>query len=220
MSDELLAMLEPKSQKFSIGRGGVPALTVIDIAAALGMGADKFCAAAFQITRGGSLHGFEQFDEMLAGRQFGEWRERAERMVDAQLAVAVSAGFFAKLGGRAYHAKMMLDGARAAMWPALNDYEGKYKAVRRAVVAELRMPRTCPVCTGKKFIQIDDGPRVECAECHGEGNVPISGRQRSLAIQVDASRYTRVWRKVYEWTYRCVADAATAGRSQFNEALE
>jgi len=222
MSDELLAMLEAKSPKFTPGRGGVPELTALDVAGALGMGADKFAMLAFQLTRGGSLHAFEQFDEMLACRQFGEWRERAERLIEAQLAIAAAKYLLAKIAGKAKHAQMMMEGARAGMWPALNDFEGKYQAIRRAVVAELRMPRICPICQGTKEITLKapESKIVACNECRGLGFLPVFDRSRAQAIKIDVSNYNRTWRKVYEWTYQLVADAAVTGREQFSESLK
>ena len=215
MSDELLAMLEARSPKFTPGRGGVPELTALDVASALGMGADKFASLAFQIVRGGSVHMFPQVDELLACHQFGEWRERAERMVDAQLKVACAH----RSGQGLQHAKLELEGARAAMWPPLNDYDGRYEMIRRAVVAELRFPRICQMCQGTKHIT-KDSRVIDCTECRAAGVIPISDRQRAIAMKVDHANYLRAWRPVYEWTYWHVSDAVITGREEFEAALK
>jgi len=215
MSDELLAMLEPRSPGLTQGRGGIPEITALDVAGALGCAQDKFASACFQIVRGGSLHNFPHVDELLACRQFVEWRERAERLINAQIKVAAAH----RMGRGAQHAKLEIEGARAAMWPALDDYGGKYEMIRRAVVAELRFPRICPLCNGTSEIT-RESRIVPCTECDARGVLPISDRQRALAMKIDHTNYLRSWRKVYEWTYRLVSDSVATGREEFEAALK
>jgi hypothetical protein len=216
MIDELLARLEPTACKFDIGRGGIPQLTPQDIAAALGLCEDKFAVAIYQAVVGGSFD-WPSVDKVIASAQFEEWRNRADRMVNAQLAKA-AAGLAprAERAERSGHADMLLAGARAAMWPQL--VESVYSAMRRALVAELRASRICPTCNGRLSVLVDNR-MIECETCLATGRVAISNRQRAAALGVIPSSYERTWRPVYEWMYRMLSNAVERGRRQFSDAL-
>lgn len=219
MIDELLGKLEPASVKFGIGRGGLPELTPQDVAAALGMCEDRFAATIFHVTAGGTIADWQGIDRMLAELQFGEWRKRADRLLNAQLAKAS-----ANISGAAQNAElhtradMLLAGARAAMWPAL--IEATYAKMRKALIAELRASRTCQACQGRGTLMVD--AVVEgCRACLATGMAFVSDRQRAEMIGVDHSTYRRNrWKAVYEWMYRELIDAAANGREQFEKAVD
>jgi hypothetical protein len=216
MIDELLARLEVSTVKYGGGRGGISELTPQDIAAALGMCQDRFAASIFQVAAGITFDVVET-DKMVAAAQFEEWRNRADRMVNAQLVKAQAA--IAPKSERAaamQHADMVLSGARAAMWPQL--VEHVYAAMRKALLAELRASRICHVCNGRGSVQVE-GLICECVNCLATGKTAVSNRQRATMLGIAQSSYERTWRPVYEWMYRMLADAVVRGREQFAVAV-
>jgi hypothetical protein len=219
MIDELLGRLEVGTVKYGMGRGGIPQLTPQDIAAALGMCEDRFAATIFHVSAGGTVSDWQGIDRMVAEMQFGEWRNRADRLVNAQLAKA--AAFVAPQEDRdELHARadMMMAGARAAMWPSL--IEATYSAMRKALIAELRATRVCSSCKGHGCVQVGTSVKP-CEHCLGTGLTFISDRQRAQMLGIDHSTYRRGgWKLAYEWMYRALIDAAARGRDQFSTALE
>lgn len=219
MIDELLGMLEPSTVKLGMGRGGIPTLTAQDIDIALADCPDKFAAMMYLAASGGSMCNWAEIDRLLAAAQFAEWRNRADRMLTAQLLKAEANVSGAASGDETHiRADMMLAGARAAMWPAL--IEETYAAMRKALIAELRSSRACPTCTGRSFVMAE-AKMQQCVECLGSGRVHVSDRQRAEMIGMDHSSYRRSgWKKAYEWMYRMLIDAIALGRAQFAEAME
>lgn len=213
--DELLGRLEATTIKFDLGRGGLPTLTPQDIAAALGMCEDKEAARVYQAFVSETADPRE-LDMLVASIQFEEWRNRADRMLEAQLAVAAAGMAQAGRNDAKRHAKLMLDGAKAAMWPAL--VEETYAAMRRTLIAEFRQPKICPVCNGRKSVKNGD-LLVECIACLGTGRAAISNRSRAAGMRIDNAAYIRTWGKVYDWTYRRINDLIADGRSSFSKAL-
>lgn len=132
----LLARLNPKGQSFgNAGFGGVPERTPADIAAALsmvppGLGRELLCHVCWEDA---ARRNADQLDQMLMAAQLGEWRDRADALITAQLMQA-SAGSSAH---RLRRAEQSMTEAKAKMWPALGAGD-TYAAVRRSVLSELR----------------------------------------------------------------------------------
>lgn len=229
---ELVAKLNPGAVRLDGGgRGGVPEYTAQDIAAALGMiGNDKdlpapvranlifarevFCAVWWP---DGARLVWRELDAILAARQFGEWRERADALVTAQLAVAQAAmRDGAEALAQLRRAEAWLERARGVMWPALG--EPTYALIRSAVIEEMRATRTCTACNGRATVRTGELV-VACQTCVGSGRLPISDARRAASIQRNEGSYRRTWRDVYEWTLRMVADADREGRDALRERL-
>jgi hypothetical protein len=229
---ELVARLNPGSVRLDGGgRGGVPEYTAQDIAAAIGMiGNDPnkpagdnerlsfareiFCAIWWP---DGARLVWRELDAMIAARQFGEWRERADAMVTAQLAVAQAAMWDgADAITQLRRAEVLLRRARDAMWPSLGDES--YALTRAAVIEEMRATRTCPDCNGRGSARAEELV-VVCAGCMGSGRLPVSDAKRARAIQRKEGAYRNSWRDVYEWTMRLIADAERDGRTALVDTL-
>lgn len=219
MVDELLAMLEPSTVKLGGGRGGIPSLTAQDISAAIAYCPDKFGATIYVAASGGSMVNWDEIDRLLATAQFTEWRNRADRLLTAQLVKAEADYSGASKGSEVWQrANMMLTGAKEATWPALIDKT--YAAMRKALIAELRSSRACPTCCGRRFV-MDEAKMLECRECLGSGLVHVSDRQRADMMGIDHSTYRRSgWKASYEWMYRMLLDSIARGRAQFAEAMD
>jgi hypothetical protein len=214
---ELVAKLNPGIARLDGGgRGGLPEYTAQDIAAAIGMvpnilARNVFCAVWWP--DGGHLI-WKQLDTQLAMLQFGEWRERADALVTAQLALAHAQ--FREDAMAVTRAELMLTRSRAAMWPPLHDQS--YAAVRMAAVVELRAPRTCPECNGRGTMK-DGDLVISCSGCGGHGKVSVSDAKRAGWLKRNESSYRRHWRDVYEWTFAEVSDAEKEGRAGIEIAL-
>jgi hypothetical protein len=225
---ELVARLNPGSVRLDGGgRGGIPEYTAQDIAAAIGMACndpdkpldelarEMFCAVWWP---DGAELVWHRLDALLAAAQFGEWRERLDELVIAQIAMAQARVEERKSRQKAIErAEGMLIRAREAMWPALS--ESAYAAVRKAVVAELRAPRTCPVCHGRGQVK-SETLVVSCAPCAGTGRVAISNAQRARMLERNESTYRRAWLDVYEWTFGHASSAELRGRAAIAERLD
>jgi hypothetical protein len=215
MIDELLGRLEATTVKFDLGRGGLPTLTPQDIAAALGMCQDKRAAKVYQCFAGETADP-KELDFIVATIQFEEWRNRADRMLEAQLAVASADMASNGRQDAKRRAKLLMDGAKAALWPPL--VEETYAAMRKTLINELRRPKICPVCNGRKAIKNGD-LLVECLACLGTGKAATSNRRRAVEMHIDNAAYIRTWGKVYDWTYRRINDLIADGRASFRKAL-
>jgi hypothetical protein len=216
IAEKKLALLNPTTTRYgAVGGGGKPEETPQDIAAALGMMGDSFarevlCAVGWP---DGARLSTKQLDDMLAVRQFGEWKERMDRVTTGQLAVVQAE---IAMNGRLAQAKGMLAASLSAMWPPL--VQDRYRSVRHAAMLELVSPNTCRECRGHPVISVA-GETLECEACDGRGSVPISDRERARRIGVNWSSFKRHWRTVYEWTFGVLSDALTEGRRQFAAAL-
>ena len=211
---ELLAKMAEKPGSL-IASSGKPIVDWTDVSGALSFVDDKFCADMFALIEGPTLRSWRRCDGLIEARQFAEWRERAERFVTAQIAEAAAQRYLS--WRNAMHADLMLQGAKAALWPSLR--APQWANIRAIVVAELRGRSLCGVCNGRREIIIDQRP-TKCPACNGFGRERISDRKRAEQIAIDQSNYVRNWRPVYEWTYNLVNDAARIGRADFNPVGE
>jgi hypothetical protein len=209
---KLMGRLNATTCRFDIGRGGIPELTAQDIAGALGMIRDEFAREVFCAVwwPDGAKLMAKELDRIIAVMQFAEWKDRFERMLDAQLKVAQ-----AELRNdrrEVYAARAALEHAKSEMWPALR--EDAYRLVRLAAVEELRTPKSCTGCQGRGTAAVGELV-VTCEACDGSGVMPVSNRRRAASLRINESTYRRVWQPVYEWTYRRVSDAEHAGAREF-----
>jgi hypothetical protein len=214
---ELVAKLNAGSARLDGGgRGGVPEYTAQDIAAAIGMVSDVlarnvFCAVWWP--DGGHLT-WKQLDSQLAMLQFGEWRERADALVTAQLVHAQA--LYREDEAAVSRAAIQLTRARASMWPPL--HEDAYREVRMAVIVELRATRTCPACNGRGTLR-DRDLVIACGSCGGGGKIAVSDAKRAAWLKRNESTYRRNWRDVYEWTFTEVSEIEKKGREAIEIAL-
>jgi hypothetical protein len=216
---ELMARLNAASPNLMGGRGGIPEYTAQDIAAAVGMVPDTFAREVFCAVwwPDGARLVWRALDARIAAAQFEQWRERAEKLVDAQLLEAQLEFLPAEARKAGEHrAELALAHAKASLWPALGD--PIYGDIRKAAVIELRSPRVCPACKGRATA-IDGKLVIACEACSGRGRIAVSDSQRALMIDRNESSYRRTWKDVYEWTFRLLLDAEATARAAFAESL-
>jgi hypothetical protein len=212
----LLARLNAKNARFDIGSGGTPELTPSMIAGAIalvpaGLGRELLCRLWWP---DGAQLSESDIDQLLCEAQLGEWRERMDAMVTAQLAVAYAEN--QPLAAR-QRAGNRLDAARARMWPRIGP-GSCYADIRRAVLAEMTAECLCEKCGGRGFI-LASAKIVICGTCKGGGRVRISNRQRAKAIGRDESTYREIWHPVYEWTLHLCEDVLEPAEKAFGAAV-
>lgn len=220
----LLARLNPGTIRYDIGRGGVAALTNIDIAGALGFVSNKFgreilchCwwPAGAELTAA-------QLDEALAEkvRQEMDRLQRARQIAALDLHIAQE-NLAAKRAPTArdrmdvLQRQRALDDAKEWEWPT---GPAVYVRIRRAVLDELCKPGHCQLCAGRGTVMVEQTVS-DCPACTGSGTSPASARSRARALGVDHSRYLRLWYKPYEWTLALASDASNEAAAQLKRAL-
>ncbi|UGB46977.1 hypothetical protein LQ772_06715 [Frateuria edaphi] len=205
---KLMARLNAKNVRFDAGSGGTPELTPADISAALamvppGLGRELLCRVWWP--DGAALTSHE-LRMLLDGALFGEWRERADAMVIAQIRVA-TAGESTTRQRMARHA---LDGAKARMWPSIGE---TYARLRDTVVEELCDPRLCPDCKGHGHTTTRDIERA-CTRCEGSGHVARGPTWRAERLGMKHPSYLALWDEPYRWLLaRCTDELQDADRA-------
>lgn len=209
-----MARLNPPNVRYDIGRGGLPELTAQDIAAAIamtrpGLGRELICRLWWP---DGAALAPKEIDSLLMEVQLGEWRDRADALVTAQLRVEMASGSTARL-----RANRDLEDARGRMWPQLGG-DSKYAIVREAVLTEMSATCRCSACGGRGFVMVEDKMGL-CSTCAGSGRVQVSDRARAAMLRTDVSNYTRRWRAVYEWTLDLCTQLVDPARREFERRL-
>lgn len=202
----LCARLNEKTVRFDTGRGGLPTLTPQDVAAGIamvpaGLGRELLCAvwwpAGAALTAG-------ELDTLMIEAQLGEFRERMDKMVTAQIREHV-----ARRGPGRHEAVMNLERARAQMWPHIDD---TYRLIRRAVLLELREPRNCPDCSGTGYVVVKGG-RNACERCAGGGKTMRGPVWRAEQLDMTHQSFRARWQAPYLWLLdHCVGELLAAER--------
>lgn len=221
---KLLARLNPTSIRYDVGRGGMPELTSIDIAGALGfvknkLGREVLCHCYWP---GGAQLSEQGLDDLLALRM----REEMERLrfsrqrADLDLHIAqenIEARRHVSSNDRQELVWCMrrAEAAREEDWPVGPQV---YVRIRRAVLDELKEPRCCSNCGGRGEVVENDLVKA-CEKCDGAGAVAVSDMGRAKTIGVDKSRYSRLWHRPFDWTFALASDASAQAARELWAAL-
>lgn len=208
----LLARLNAKNVRFDVGSGGQAELTPQDIAASIafvppGLGRELMCRIWWP--DGARLTGRE-LDAELVGIQFGEFRDRMDRMVTAQLRYATARNDIDRR-----RAQNAIESAREAMWPSI---DGTYDLIRKAVVNELIDPRICPDCSGRGHVSKNSLVSI-CSRCSGGGRVRRGPTWRAAQLHMKHSSYLQTWQLPYEWMFATCSDAIHSAVRKMREAV-
>lgn len=225
VSLEALAMLNPKTIRYNIGRGGMPELTSEDVAAALGMvpnalGRELLIHCYWP---DGAARAAGKLDGIVCLLLHEEITRRAHRYQSATLALNMARD---RASGHrktptAEQAEIRrlecaLSDARADMWPMVPE---RWWRLRQAVLDELAGNSLCPACGGRGHVQAD-ALQVRCEACGGSGIAAVSDAARAAAIGVSRQKYAdNGWRGMYEWLYSQLVDARADAARAFLAAL-
>lgn len=207
-----LAKLNPKNVRFDVGAGGIPELTPQDIAAALafvpsGLGRELLCRVWWPDGAALTKH---ELDYHLVSMQFGEWRERMDALVTAQLRLATASN-----DAQRRRAKIGIEEAQARMWPQI---DGTFEKIRIGVLTELAEPRNCPDCRGRG-IMVKRELAIDCDRCKGSGQIARGPVWRADALGMKHSSYLQRWVEPYEWLLSQCTDALAKATREFNHVL-
>lgn len=224
---EKLARLNPSNVRFDVGRGGgIPELTNIDIAGALGMipaGLGREVLEACWWPDGAALRRHKLRDAVIALVE-PEIRRQRNRLWEAGLDLQLAKQAAAWSGsGMTHEQRVALDQARSRYeqvqgqcWP--KSTMDSLPTLTGAVLSEIAKANHCEVCTGRGERLVGETVRV-CTECGGRGIVPVSDRRRAKAIGRDVAAYQRTWRPVYLWLLDQMRDAEQQAARELAGAL-
>jgi hypothetical protein len=227
---ERMAMLNAKTVRFDVGRGGVPNLTPQDLAAAVGM-CKRFIDDPHEAELAPAvfwwLYGPEGVKNYSGGKDaralvldevYKEFEARYQAAAIARLAVH-NLEFDAPESRRVQpdyereleRAKSAMRQVHSTCWPARD--MSIYRRIVDTVALEFRTPRQCPECEGRTFTMIGNVRQV-CVRCSGIGLVGLPSTWRAAQLRMDVDRFKKTWRVVYEWVLNYVdALQVTAARA-------
>lgn len=224
---EVLARLYPTTVRFNVGRGGgVPELTNIDIAGALGMvpaGLGREVLEACWWPDGAALRRHKLRDAVLSvvGPEITrQTRKVTEASLDLQLAEAALLWSNRACNGSSIDevamCKQRLSAARAQCWP--NNTIKRLPLIAKAIIQEMRGGK-CQVCHGTGLVLGQNSGPI-CSSCGGRGISGVHDSWRAAAIEVDPSDYPKRWKRVYEWLFVKMRDAEANAAAEFGAALQ
>lgn len=216
-SAELLARLNPTTCRLDVGRGGVPELTNIDIAGALGMVRHKLGRSVLEATAWdrNAPGVMRDLRAILAKRIERRMREAAEAVIDAELAE-----FAAEMAGDETEIRLARQSHERAKLGLLPANRENVRKVLDLVLTEFVHPNLCPICHGRKEF-VNGALVVECHACGQTGRVSVTDEIRAKAIGMSCSG----WRKsrergLHAWLCRLLGEAAYTAEGQLSDALE
>ncbi len=225
---ELMGRLGPTTVKFDTGRGGVPALTNQDIAAALGMvpaGLGRELLEALWWPESGARRS-QRVRQAVIALVAPEYIRQQQALSLARTEFGIAKACMGWAGGAVTDAQRVersraeakLEAVRALCWP--NNTMEQLGALTAAVISEMAGAENCDACDGRRVQAAHDGSGVvQCECCDGTGLEALSGRKRAIAIGADKSAYQRFWQPVYEWMLERMRGAEREAAEAFNRAL-
>lgn len=206
---EMLCRLNPKTARFDIGSGGIHELTDQDIAAALGMVANKFGARMLLRMHAPEMVDWYKLDMEVFDIVRREYQRREDDRVNADLRLLMR--------GQRGSPRDLASSLDGPAWPAFKT--GRYMALSRAVVQEVIHGDACQVCKGQQRVMlVTTGEVIVCGHCKGSGVEPEPARQRSRRMGIHHSRFP-AWAAPYRWAHSEVLAATIEASQQFRSAL-
>ena len=207
MIDEKLAMLNPATCRFDLGRGGIPALTPQDLAAAIGMTPDGLGRELLIASGWPDASDTRRIVGLACALAEVEMRRQVEERTRE---------------GMRYALDRWHDGHRARPMQAIPGWPRtaceRMPAIAVACAAEATQRALCPDCDGRGHRMLD-ALSVPCTTCRASGIVPVSDRARARMIGIDESTYRRDgWALVYGWMLRTMMDALLDARRSLRRA--
>lgn len=216
---EMLAMLNEPTAKLSSVRAGVPFILPCDIAACLGFIENKFGCAILEYLYVDSARyvASETVERMFSDIMHKEMRRQRLEEQKARLDLEIARE---NLEARRRSSTLDLieiqrlerkhELLKSQLWPISAEIHVK---IRRIVLEELRGRAVCKICNGNGFLLSNLGLKVKCKSC------AKSDGKKSRALGRDKSRYSRIWRPVYEYAYQAAKYAHDEAHKQFSDAM-
>jgi hypothetical protein len=211
---ELVTRLNAKTCRFDVGSGGTKEMTDQDIAAALGMVANKLGADVMCYLHWPDGIDRAAFEVGLLQKVRLECHKRAEEVVNAELRYMMHQG----RNGTLRNLQQVTAG-RSALWPMF-DAENLPRYVRLVigVLDEVASGPVCKHCNGRAKLATPEGV-VECSHCAGSGRADESQRGRAARMGIAQPSFRERWDEPYRWLLSEVMGAWLEGSDQFRRAL-
>lgn len=221
---ELIARLNVPAVRYEIGRGGIPELTNIDIAGALGMiqdhfARDVFCACWWP---DGAIRTHQDVARDAMNRIVIEYAKREREAVAARLELNIAQCAAAAKGRITPPDREILRNCEIAVSRA-NGRCWKWNSVAYcrmfdAIIKEIRSPRLCWECNGRGE-RVTNQLKRQCEACEGTGKRPQSKKARAIELGIPEKEYLRGVGAVYDWAYSLIHDAETRAALAFAIAV-
>lgn len=235
---ELIARLNVPAVRYEIGRGGIPELTNIDIAAALGMigkrqladgtwvddegmafARDVFMALWWE---DGAKRGRVVLDDRIRQLILREFGERGKALSVAKLEQHMAETEIAAKKNPTAFDDRILRACKAAVADAKErvwSYNASiFAAIPGAVIYEIHHPRYCDDCRGRGEVRAT-GLLMVCPVCKGSRVKPEKSIERAKQLRTPYVNYRQRWQRIYEWTYGLVTRADAEAAKAFGRAV-
>lgn len=219
---ELLVRLNVPAVRYELGRGGLPELTSLDIAAALGMIEDEFGREVLIVlwwsegARPGWLHDY------VRTRVLAEYASRERSATSAKLELHMAQTEYDARRHHTLHDRRILEAcmnaemlAKADRWPWNPALYGRFCDV---VLDELRDPDKCTICKGRGNV-LRESLWVSCIKCNGTGHKKEKKTWRANRLGLKEHVYRNTWDRVYQWVYFLIADAERNAANELSRRL-
>lgn len=210
---KLMARLNVPNIRFDVGAGGIPDLTVEDIAGALADVKNPLARGVFTLLWWPDGSQLER-NQILTDLRNHAWEEQGLRarawMAASDLAAIARANLDqARVKSEDMRRELAMAEARAhaarrKVWPRTNI--GMYSSIVLAALSEFRSGGQCPKCGGREDVTDARGLKVRCDRCGGTGRTAHTNVARAAALNIDESTFRKTWSGVYEWIYTEVND--------------
>lgn len=220
---ESLARLNPATIRMDIGRGGVPALTNQDVAAALafvpaGLGREVLIACWWPA----GADSRKLMGAVLAEVDV-EWRRQSKLLSDARTDVGLAeavAGWNRAVTSEersdVNRARARYEAIRDTCWP--RDTGAMLPTLVTACLEEIAGRQQCPDCEGRGE-RLRGELRVPCARCSQTGEVQASNASRARAIGRDEASFRRNWLGIYTWLLDLLTEREQEAARELRDAL-
>ena len=221
---ELLARLNVPAVRYEIGRGGIPELTNIDVAAALGMVEDEFSREVFCALwwPDGAAVARDVVNKQIFDKTVFEYAKRERELVAVRLELHMAESEAAHRRILSEFDKQVLANCKrnieiknARRWPWNANV---YVRIAGAVIDEKRFPSRCPDCLGRAEAVINNKV-VKCERCKGTGIKNRPNIWRATQLGISDTAYARIWCRVYEWVVRMIDDAEARAAAAISAAV-
>lgn len=221
---ELIARLNVPAVRYEIGRGGIPELTNIDIAGALGFVNDEFAREVFCSIwwPDGAQRSAIDLAEQVRAQLMTEYADRERAAAAAKLDLHIAEGNFALKRHRTDYDRQILQQLTSTRERAEHrrwSWNPKvYPLFFPVAIEELRHPRRCTDCAGRGTYR-DEKLLRDCKRCGGTGLRHQTKTWRAEQFGMSETTFKSTWDRVYGWVFRLLFDAEARAARQISEAL-
>lgn len=221
---ELLARLNVPAVRYEIGRGGIPELTNVDIAGALGMMRDEFgreILCALWWPDGGRFRR-DWVCKEIRRRVLAEYVARERNYTAAKLEHHIAKCEFDSRRFRTAKERQIVEScehavekAKAQRWPWDS---GIYSQFAGVILGEMQHREQCIECKGRGTV-VASNLLQRCDKCDGAGIKRQTKTWRADRLGIKEHAYRNTWGAVYTWALDNVRNAESEAAHDLDKIL-